>query len=187
MAQTRKITRMLREWSSGDRAALEDLMPLVYDELHRQAARFIRHERPDHTLQTTALIHETYLKLIDQREVNWESRAHFFAIAANLMRRVLVDYARARKRDKRGGDAVKLTLDAAAPIAGKERGIDLMALDEALDRLGKIDEQQARIVELRYFGGLSLEETAAALKVSRTTVATDWAMAKAWLHRELTR
>jgi len=178
---------MLREWSSGDRAALENLMPLVYDELHRQAARFIRHERPDHTLQTTALIHETYLKLIDQREVNWESRAHFFAIAANLMRRVLVDYARARKRDKRGGDAVKLTLDAAAPIAGKERGIDLMALDEALDRLGKIDEQQARIVELRYFGGLSLEETAAALKVSRTTVATDWAMAKAWLHRELTR
>lgn len=187
MNQTRQITQMLREWSDGSREALGNLMPLVYDELHRQAARFLSHERRDHTLQATALIHETYLKLIDQREVDWESRTHFFAIAANLMRRILVDYARAKHREKRGGDAVKLTLEKAELIAGKERSIDLMALDEALGRLEKIDEQQARIVELRYFAGLSLEETAEALKVSRTTVATDWGMAKAWLHRELTR
>lgn len=187
MNQTRQITGMLRQWSNGNREALEELMPLVYDELHRQAARFLSRERRDHTLQTTALIHETYLKLIDQREVNWESRTHFYAIAANLMRRILVDYARTKKRNKRGGDAVKLTLEEAALVVGKERSIDLMALDEALTRLEKIDAQHSRIVELRYFGGLSLEETAAALKVSRTTVATDWAMAKAWLHRELTR
>lgn len=166
---------------------LEDLMPLVYDELHKQAARFLNRERRDHTLQTTALIHETYLKLIDQREVNWESRAHFFAIAANLMRRILVDYARQKHREKRGGDMMKLSLEEAALIVGKERSIDLMALDEALTRLEKIDEQQARIVELRYFSGLSLEETAEALRVSRTTVANDWSIAKAWLHRELTR
>ena len=178
---------MLREWSDGSREALEKLMPLVYDELHRQAARFLSHERRDHTLQATALIHETYLKLIDQREVNWESRTHFFAIAANLMWRILVDHARAKHRGKRGGDAIKLTLGKAELIAGQERSIDLMALDEALGRLEKIDEQQARVVELRYFGGLSLEETAEALKVSRTTVATHWSMAKAWLHRELTR
>lgn len=178
---------MLREWSEGSREASENLMPLVYNELHRQAVRFLRYEGRDHTLQATALIHETYLKLIDQREVNWESRTHFFAIAANLMRRILVDYARAKHREKRGGDAVKLTLEKAELIADKERSIDLMALDEALGRLEKIDEQQARIVELRYFAGLSLEETAAALKVSRTTVATDWNMAKTWLHRELTR
>ncbi len=178
---------MLREWSDGSREASEELLPLVYDELHRQAARFLSHERPNHTLQATALIHETYLKLIDQREVNWESRAHFFAIAANLMRRILVDYARAKHREKRGGDALKLTLERAELIAGKERSIDLIALDEALGRLEKIDEQQARIVELRYFAGLSLVETAAALRVSRTTVATDWSMAKTWLHRELTR
>ncbi len=178
---------MLREWSGGNRAALEDLMPLVYDELHRQAARFLSRERAGHTLQATALIHETYVKLIDQREVNWESRTHFFAIAATLMRRILVDYARRKHREKRGGDAVKLPLEEAALVVGEERSIDLMALDEALNRLEKIDEQQARIVELRYFGGLSLEETAEALKISRTTVTNDWAMAKAWLHRELTK
>jgi RNA polymerase sigma factor (TIGR02999 family) len=187
MNETPKITKILREWSDGNRAALGELMPLVYEELHRQAARFLNRERHDHTLQATALIHETYLKLIDQREVNWQSRTHFFAIASNLMRRILVDYARAKKRDKRGGDALKLTLEKAELVASKERSIDLMALDEALNRLETIDRQQARIVELRYFGGLSLEETAEALKISRTTVATDWAMAKAWLHRELTR
>ena len=178
---------MLREWSNGNREALEDVLPLVYDELHKQAARFLSRERPDHTLQTTALIHETYLKLIDQRQVYWEIRTHFFAIAANLMRRILVDYARKKHREKRGGDFVKLTLEAAALVSGKEKSVDLMALDEALTRLEKIDEQQARIVELRYFSGLTLEETAEALRVSRTTVANDWSMAKAWLHRELTR
>lgn len=178
---------MLREWSGGNRQALEDLMPLVYDELHKQAARFLRRERAGHTLQTTALIHETYIKLIDQREVNWESRAHFFAIAASLMRRILVDYARRKNRNKRGGANLNLTLEEAALVAGKEKSVDLMALDEALTRLEKIDEQQARVVELRYFGGMTLEETAEALKISRTTVADDWSMAKAWLHRELTK
>ena len=178
---------MLREWSGGNREVLEDLMPLVYDELHRQAARFLSRERTDHTIQTTALIHETYLRLVDQREVDWESRTHFFAIAANLMRQILVDYARQKNRKKRGGDYLKLPLEAAALVVGKEKSINLIALDEALNRLENIDGQQARIVELRYFGGLSLEETAAVLKVSRTTVATDWTMAKAWLRRELTR
>ena len=178
---------MLREWSGGNREALEDLMPLVYDELHKQAARFLSRERADHTLQATALIHETYIKLVDQREVNWESRTHFFAIAANLMRRILVDYARRKNREKRGGDVVKLTLEEAVLVVGKEKSVDLMALDEALTKLEKIDEQQARIVELRYFGGMTLEETAEALQISRTTVADDWSMAKAWLHRELTR
>ena len=188
MNQARQITQMLREWSGGNREVLEDLMPLVYDELHKQAARFLNRERRDHTLQATALIHETYLKLIDQREVNWESRTHFFAISANMMRRILVDYARQKHREKRGGDMVKLPLEEAAlVVVGKERSIDLMALDEALTRLEEIDEQQARIVELRYFSGLSLEETAETLKVSRTTVANDWSIAKAWLHRELTR
>jgi len=187
MSETQNITQMLHLWSDGNREVLEDLMPLVYDELHRQAARFLSRERRDHTLQTTALIHETYIKLIDQREVDWESRTHFFAIAAKLMRRILVDYARKKNREKRGGETVKLPLEEAALVVGKEKSIDLMALDEALTKLEKIDRQQARIVELRYFSGLSLEETAEVLKISRTTVATDWAMAKAWLHRELTR
>ena len=187
MNQTHKITQMLREWSGGNHEVLEDLMPLVYDELHRQAARFLSRERPDHTIQTTALIHETYLRLVDQHEVDWESRTHFFAIAANLMRQILVDYARQKNRKKRGGDYLKLPLEAAELVVGKEKSINLIALDEALNRLENIDGQQARIVELRYFGGLSLEETAGALKVSRTTVATDWTMAKAWLRRELTR
>ena len=187
MSETPNITQMLRQWSDGNREVLDELMPLVYDELHRQAARFLSRERSDHTLQTTALINEAYLKLIDQRQVNWESRTHFFAISANLMRQILVDYARAKKREKRGGDLVKLPLEEAALVVGKEKNIDLIALDEALTRLEKIDERQARIVELRYFSDLTLEETAEALGISRTTVADDWAMAKAWLHRELTR
>ena len=179
---------MLRDWSGGNREALESLLPLVYDELHRQAASFLRRERSDHTLQATALINETYLKLIDQRDVNWENRTHFFAIAASLMRRILVDHARSKNREKRGGDAIKLTLNEdVLNSKSEEKSIDLMALDEALTRLEKLDEQQAKIVELRYFSGLTLEETAEALRISRTTVATDWAMAKAWLRRELTR
>ena len=177
---------MLREWSDGNREALEELMPLVYDELHRQARRYLRRERPNHTLQTTALIHEAYLKLIDQN-VNWESRTHFFAVAANMMRRILVDHARAKHREKRGGANENLPLEEAMLVVSDEKSIDLIALDEALNRLAEFDEQQSRVVELRYFSGLSLEETAAALKVSRTTVANDWALAKAWLHRELTR
>ena len=187
MNQNPKITGMLREWSGGNREALEELMPLIYDELHRQASRSLSKERPGHTLQTTALINETYLKLIDQRDVDWQSRTHFFAIAANLMRRILVDYARTKNREKRGGNVVKFPLEELGDIGEKEKSVNLIALDEALERLEKIDEQQARVVELRYFSGLNLEETAEALKVSRTTVANDWRMAKAWLHRELTR
>ncbi len=186
MAQTHKITRMLREWSDGDQAALEELMPLLYDELHKQARRYLRRERPNHTLQTTALIHEAYLKLIDQN-VNWESRTHFFAVAANMMRRILVDHARTKHREKRGGSKEDLPLDEALLVVSDEKTIDLIALDEALNHLAEIDEQQCQIVELRYFSGLTLEETAAALKISRTTVANDWNLAKAWLHRELTR
>lgn len=178
---------MLHEWSEGNREALEELMPLVYRELHKQAARYLRRERSNHTLQTTGLIHEAYLKLVDQRSVNWQSRTHFYAIAAQLMRRILVDHARTKQREKRGGDLLMMPLEDAAQIAGNEKSVDLVALDEALNHLAEIDEQQARIVELRYFSGLSLEETAEALKISRTTVAQDWSMAKAWLHRELTR
>ncbi len=178
---------MLREWSDGKPEALDKLLPLVYDELHRQAASFLRKERPGHTLQTTALINEAYLKLIDRRDVNWESRTHFFAVAAQAMRRILVDYARAKHREKRGGDNIKLSLEDATLIATKEKGVDLIALDEALNKLAERDEQQARVVELRYFSGLSLEETAEALHVSRATVARDWEAARAWLHRQLTK
>jgi len=182
-----EITQMLREWSDGKPEALENLLPLVYAELHRQAASFLRKERPGHTLQTTALIHEAYLKLIDRRDVIWESRTHFFAVAAQAMRRILVDYARAKHREKRGGDNVKLSLEEATVVAAKEKGVDLIALDEALTKLAERDKQQASVVELRYFSGLSLEETAEALHVSRATVARDWEAARAWLHRELTK
>jgi RNA polymerase sigma factor (TIGR02999 family) len=182
------ITEILREWSSGNQEALDKLMPLVYDELHRQAAQYLRRERPDHTLQTTALIHEAYLKLIDQRDVDWESRTHFFAIAAQAMRRILVDYATTRNREKRGGAAKTLPLEEAFEVQAKEeKSVDLIALDEALTKLAEIDEQQARVVELRYFADLSLEETAKALKISRATAARDWSVAKAWLLRELSR
>ena len=188
MEVSQDVTRMLREWGDGNADALEGLMPLVYDELRKQAGRFLRKERPGHTLQTTALIHETYLKLVDQREANWASRTHFFAISARLMRRILIDHARKKHRDKRGGsDAVRVTLDESVVLLDEQQNIDLIALDQALDRLSAIDEQQVRVVELRYFSGLSLEDTAAALNVSRTTVVNDWRMARAWLHRELTR
>jgi RNA polymerase sigma factor (TIGR02999 family) len=179
------ITEMLRDWSDGKRDALDNLMPLVYGELRRQAARYLRRERPDHTLQTTALIHEAYIKLIDQKDVQWQNRAHFFAIAAQAMRRILVDYARTKHREKRGGDAAKLSLEEATMIAVEEKSVDLMALDEALTRLAEIDERKSRIVELRYFSGLSVRETAEVLGVSPKTIESDWTMAKAWLHREL--
>ena len=187
MSEPHEITRMLREWGDGNRQVLDDLMPLVYEELHRQAARFLRRERPNHTLQTTALIHEAYIKLIDQRDINFNSRVHFYAVAANIMRRILVDHARAKNRDKRGGNAETLQFDEDATVIQSGQSVDLIALDEALSRLAEYDAQQARIVELRYFGGLTLEETAETMRLSRTTVATDWAMAKAWLHRELTK
>jgi RNA polymerase sigma-70 factor (ECF subfamily) len=178
---------MLREWSDGKPDALDNLLPLVYDELHRQAASFLRRERPGHTLQTTALINEAYLNLIDRRNVNWQNRTHFFAVAAQAMRRILIDYARAKHRQKRGGDNIRLSLDEATLVAAEEEGVDLIALDEALNKLANLDEQQARVVELRYFSGLSLEETAEALHISRATVARDWEAARAWLFRELTK
>jgi RNA polymerase sigma factor (TIGR02999 family) len=184
---SQNITRMLKDWSGGDREALDKLLPFVYDELHRQASRCLRRERSDHTLQTTALIHEAYLKLIDQREVEWQNRAHFFAVAAQAMRRILVDYARARKREKRGGDDVKFQLDEAIQTPAKEKGIDLVALDEALTRLAEFDGRQARVVELRYFSGMTEEETAEVLGTSPATVRRDWNMAKAWLRYQLTK
>jgi RNA polymerase sigma factor (TIGR02999 family) len=187
-AKKRNITEILRQWSSGKQEALDDLMPLVYAELHRQAAQYLRRERTDHTLQTTALINEAYLKLIDQKDVNWESRTHFFAIAAQAMRRILVDYAKMRNRQKRGGAEENLPLEEALQIQAKEENsVDLIALDEALTKLAEIDEQQARVVELRYFADLSLEATAEALHISRTTAARDWSVAKAWLRRELSK
>ncbi len=182
-----KITQMLGELSGGKKEAWDNLLPLVYDELHRQAARCLRKERQGHTLQTTALIHEAYLKLIDRRDANWENRTHFFAVAAQAMRRILVDYARAKHREKRGGDNIKLSLAEAKTVAAEEKGVDLIALDEALNKLAEFDEQQARVVELKYFSGLTLEETAEALHISRATVARDWELARAWLHRELTK
>ncbi|MEZ5346726.1 MAG: sigma-70 family RNA polymerase sigma factor [Pyrinomonadaceae bacterium] len=188
MNQSQSITEMLQNWSNGDQQALEDLMPLVYAELHKQAASYLRRERANHTLQTSALVNECYLRLIDQKNTNFRDRSHFFAIAANIMRRILVDYARGRNRKKRGGKAVPVTLDDSS-VAAVENGlrIDLVALDEALSRLAAVDGRQASVVELRYFAGMSLEETAEVLDVSRTTVAQEWTMAKAWLHRELTK
>lgn len=186
MDDVQKITKLLSSWSHGDVQAREELFPLVYDELHRLAHIYLRRERPGHTLQTTALIHEAYIRLVNHQEGSWDSRARFFAFAAKIMRNILVDHARAKQREKRGGDILKVSftdLDAKTP----EIDLDLLALNEALDRLKGIDDQQVRIVELRYFGGLSLDETADIMKVSRATVARDWNVARAWLHRELTR
>jgi RNA polymerase sigma factor (TIGR02999 family) len=187
MKQSDEMTRLLREWSAGNRSAFDELMPLVYRELHRQAARYLRDERRGHTLQTTALIHDAYVRLVDQSGIQWQSRTQFFAVAAQVMRHILVDHARARRRDKRGGDAVKVPLEEAVILTVEEQHIDLIALNDALDRLANIDEQQVRLVELRYFSGLSLEEAAEALKISRATAARDWNVARAWLYRELTR
>lgn len=178
------ISHLLNEWNAGDERALDRLTPLVYEELRHQAARYLRRERPGHTLQTTALIHEAYLRLIDAKDVNWQSRAHFFAVAANVMRRILVDHARRRDAHKRGGSHIRLPLDEAVAVAGAT-DVDLLAIDEALDRLAVIDPQQARVVELRFFSGLSVEETAAALGVSPKTVKRDWSVARAWLRREI--
>jgi RNA polymerase sigma-70 factor, ECF subfamily len=185
LSQPPEITRWLQEWSSGKENALEALMPVVYAELHRQAASYLRRERVGHTLHATALINEAYLKLIDQREVNWQNRAHFFGIAAQAMRRILVDHARTRHRDKRGGDAENLPLEAAQFATSDDGTVDLIALDEALTRLALLDERQSRIVELRFFSGLSVEETAEALGVSPATVKNEWRTAKAWLFQEL--
>ncbi len=184
MANSQQITQLLLAWGNGDQAALEALMPLVYDELRRVAARHLRRQRPDHTLQTTALVNEAYLRLIDSSQVRWQNRAHFFAVSATLMRRILVDFARSRGNLKRGGGAQQVSLDEAMVVA-TERGADLLALDDALNRLATLNPRQAQVVELRYFGGLSEEETAEALKVSLRTVQRDWNLARLWLYREL--
>lgn len=182
------ITGILREWSGGDAGALERLLPIVYKELHRQATAYIRRERVDHTLQATALINEAYLKLVDQRSLNFEDRTHFFAISARLMRQILVDHARTKQREKRGGvDAVMVELDEAVHLGIEAQSVDLIALDEALNRLARLDPKQARLVELRYFSGMTLDDAAAAMKISRATAARDWNVAKAWLKRELSR
>jgi len=183
----RDVTGLLREWSGGNRQALERLLPLVYGELRKLAASYLRAERADHTLQPTALVHEAYLRLVDQRSVNWQNRAHFFGIAAQMMRRILVDHARHEHRLKRGGPLPSLSLDAAVAVATPAREIDLLALDEALDRLAAIDAQQSRLVELRFFSGLTIEEAAVALGISAGTVKREWSTAKAWLFREMSR
>ena len=183
------VTGLLLSWSGGDEAAGEKLLQAIYAELHRQAERAMWRERGEHTLQATALIHEAYLRLVDQRRVEWRNRAHFFGIAAQMMRRVLVDHARARLAAKRGGDAHPITLggvsDADAPANDADDALDVLALHEALDRLAELDPSQARLVELRYFGGMNIDETAAALGVSPATVKREWAVARAWLRREL--
>lgn len=182
-----RVTALLHEWNGGDRAAMDELLNYVYDELRRRAAQYLRHERPNHTLQTTALVHEAYMKLVDQESVKWKDRGHFFAVAAQAMRRILVDHAKHKNRAKRGGPGADLQLDDELEVATIESSVDIQALDEALSHLAKIDPQQERLVELRYFAGLSLEETAEAMNISRATAAREWQMAKAWLHRELTR
>jgi RNA polymerase sigma-70 factor (ECF subfamily) len=184
-ATPESITQLLVAWGDGDQAALDRLVPLVYAELRRLARGYMRGERQGHTLQTTALVNEAYLRLVEQRSVRWQNRAHFLAICAQLMRRILVDYARRRQYRKRGGGALQVTL-AEAESLSDERAPDLVALDEALRGLAEIDPRRARVVELKFFGGLNIEETAEALKVSTGTVERDWTIAKAWLHKTLT-
>lgn len=180
-----QITQLLKDWSEGNQAALDELMPLVYEELRRQASQYLRKERQGHTLQTTALIHEAYLRLAGQNEIEWQNRNHFFAIASTAMRRILVDHARTRHCEKRGGNAEDIPLDDALMIGVSQKSVDLVALDEALVRLERLDPRQAKVVELRFFSGLTNEETAKVLAVSNATVRNDWAMAKAWLHGQL--
>jgi RNA polymerase sigma factor (TIGR02999 family) len=181
-----EVTRLLLAWSDGDRAALDQLMPLVYAELRRLAHRHLRGERSGHTLQTTALVNEAYLRLVDQNQFNWQNRAHFFAVAAQMMRRILVDYARARLNAKRGGGTVRVMLEEAAEVS-QDRSAEMVALDDALTELAEFDQRKSQIVELRFFGGLSIEETAEVLKVSPGTVMREWTLAKAWLQREISK
>ncbi|HSE98299.1 MAG TPA: sigma-70 family RNA polymerase sigma factor [Blastocatellia bacterium] len=180
------VTQLLIAWNRGDRSALDKLIPLVYEELRRTAKRYMRRERPGQTLQTTALVNEVYMRLIDAHNVRWQDRAHFFAISAQLMRRILVDQARRRQQLKRGGDLQQVTLDEAL-IVIEQRNLDLVALDDALNALASLDHRQSQVVEMRFFGGLSEEEIAQVLSVSPRTVRSDWSMAKAWLLRELNR
>lgn len=182
-----EVTRLLIAWNAGDRDAVERLMPLVYGELREIAERHFRRERPGHTLQPTAVVHEAYFRLVDQTRVTWKNRGHFFAIASQAMRRILIDHARAREADKRGGRDKPVTLDVGVASPEPANDVDLLALDEALVRLKELDEPQARIVELRFFGGLSIEETAEAMETSPSSVKRDFRSARAWLFRELGR
>ncbi len=187
---TKNVTQMLAEWRDGDSSALNELLPVIYDELRQQADRYLRRESPGHTLQATALVNEAYLRLVGQTHVNWQSRAHFFGAAANLMRQILIQHARAKHAEKRGGDAQKLYLDEVSGLADnlvKEQNLDLIALDDALNQLATVAPQQSRVVELRFFAGLSIEEIAEALGISPATVKREWNMAKAWLHRAISK
>lgn len=185
--RTAEISRILRLWNDGGLHSADQLMAAVYDELHKIAAQYLRKERRDHTLQPTALVHEAYLKLIDISDANWHDRAHFFAVASNVMRHILVDYARAHSAEKRGGEFQKIELDEAVGFSDTEgeKKLDILALDESLNRLAAFDEQQSRIVELRFFGGLTIEETAEILQISPATVKREWALAKAWLYSRM--
>lgn len=181
-----EITQMLLELTDGNADAVDQILPHIYDELRRLAGSYLRRERSDHTLQPTALVHEAYMKLIDQRQVKWQNRAHFFGIAAQVMRRILMDHARKHLANKRGGDAEILPLEEEIFVVSPDKSNELLALDEALERLAKMDPPKARVVELRYFGGLSIEETAEVMGISVPTVNRHWKFAKAWLHSELT-
>ena len=185
-SEPQEVTRLLLAWKGGDEGALERLVPLVYNELRRLARRQMRRERPDHSLQTTALINEAYLRLIDLRNVEWQNRAHFFALCARMMRRILVDFARSRGYRKRGGGARPVSLDQ-APAVSAQPSKDIVAVDNALNALAQVDARKAQVVELRFFGGLTAQETAEVLKVSEETVLRDWKLAKVWLVRELSR
>ena len=180
------ITQLLERWSKGDEEALGQLMPLVYDELHRLAGAYLRRENREHTLQPTALVNEAYLKLVDQRHPNWKNRAQFFGVAAQLMRRILIDHARRHQASKRGGDRCQLSLRNVG-VFGNQPDADLLTLHDALERLAEIDPDQSRLVELRFFGGLTIEETAEVMQVSHATVEREWKVARAWLKRELTK
>jgi len=184
MSANQEITNMLQRWSDGDEQALETLTPILYKELHRMAHRYMRQERPGHTLQTTALINEAYLRLIGWKNVRWQNRAQFFGVSAQLMRKILVDFARSRSYAKRGAGARVISLED-APAVSRDRARDILALDMALERLAAIDPRKSRIVELRFFGGLTLKETALVLKVTSRTILREWDLAKAFLHREM--
>ena len=183
-ASTHEVTRLLQAWGLGDDSALERLMPLVYNELHRLAHRYMAREQPGQALQTTALVHEVYLRLVDANDIDWQNRAHFFGLCARLMRRILIDFARSRNYQKRGGQIPHIELEDAATVSAVV-GSELLAVDEALKQLAAVDTRKSEVVELRFFGGLTVEETAAALHVSPETVMRDWKLAKAWLLREL--
>lgn len=185
MPSPTEVTQILQEASAGDRSAVDRLLPVVYDELRRLAQSHLARERPDHTLQATALVHEAYLKLIDQTRVKWQNRAHFFAVAAQAIRRILIDHARAKGRRKRGGDADRVSLDEVLTLSVEQPSTDLLALDEALTRLGAHEPQKAKVVEMRFFGGLTSEETAEVLGIGTRTVERHWQYSRAWLYREL--